>query len=136
MFPAPLFRNAYKASGGEDYDLFRRVRVANGRIIWCDEAVVFEPAPADRLGARKVLTRYYTTGIYMSKIDESYDGRAAAWRVAIKGGLTAAARVFMALPSCNKDRIARNILAVAHYSGRIVGLFGADTARYVGESNP
>ena len=43
----PLFRAAYNASGGEDYDLFRRADAAGARMAWCAEAVVVEPPPPE-----------------------------------------------------------------------------------------
>ena len=91
----PLFRSDYGASGGEDYDLFRRSAKSGARIAWCDEAVIREPAPADRLTVPSVIGRYYSTGIYMSRIDQSYDGRLQGWRVAL-GGI--AVSVLGALP--------------------------------------
>lgn len=125
-----LFQSKYKASGGEDYDLFRRVEAAGGRIVWCNEAVVFEPAPPSRLTVKSVLERYYSTGVYMSKIDADYDGRPAAWKVALKGGAGAGARFVLALASLNKNRVAATVLAMAHYCGRVAGMIGAASARY------
>ncbi|WP_082656029.1 glycosyltransferase family 2 protein [Aureimonas sp. D3] len=125
----PLFRNAYKASGGEDYDLFRRVQAAGGEMVWCEEALVYEP-PAEQLRPATVLKRYYTTGIYMSKIDQSYDGTGATWRLAVKGSVGALARFALSLPKLRKDPIAKNLLTIAHYSGRLVGMAGGHTSRY------
>ncbi|KTR07646.1 hypothetical protein NS365_03545 [Aureimonas ureilytica] len=126
----PLFRNAYKSSGGEDYDFFRRVRAAGGEIVWCEEAVVYEPTPTPLLRTAKVLERYYTTGIYMAKIDQSYDGAGAAWRLAVKGSVGSLARLALSLPQLRKDPIAKNLLSVAHHAGRLVGMVGGNTSRY------
>lgn len=125
----PLFRNAYKSSGGEDYDFFRRVRAAGGEIVWCEEAVVYEPPPP-MLRPAMVLERYYTTGIYMAKIDQSYDGTAAAWRLAVKGSIGSLAKLALSLPRLRRDPIAKNVLSVAHHAGRLVGMVGGKTSRY------
>ena len=125
----PLFRNAYKSSGGEDYDLFRRVRAAGGEMVWCEEALVYEPPPPE-LRPAMVLRRYYSTGVYMSKIDQRYDGTGAAWRLAVKGSVGALARFALSLPKLRKDLIAKNLLSIAHYSGRLVGMVGVNTSRY------
>lgn len=131
LLPEPLFRNEYGASGGEDYDLFRRVATAGGRIAWCDEAVVMEPAPADRLTARSLLHRYASTGIYMVAIDRSYDGSRRVWLLAVKGLLASCLRTVGAGLTLRKDKFAKSVLAVSHYTGRLAGLMGMKTARYV-----
>lgn len=127
----PLFRNDYGASGGEDYDLFRRVARAGGVLVWCDEAVVIEPAPADRLTRKALLSRYATTGSYMALIDASYDGR---WRVAagaIKGLLTSTLRAAWGGLRRDGPDFAVHVLLAAHHAGRLAGLAGARTSRYV-----
>lgn len=127
----PLFRNEYGASGGEDYDLFRRVAQASGRIVWCDEAIVIEPAPVDRLTVSSLLSRYATTGAYMVRIDGFYDGwRTTAWR-AFKGLAASVLRTCRAAVMFRRDECARSMLAIAHYLGRVAGLAGAKTTRYV-----
>jgi glycosyltransferase involved in cell wall biosynthesis len=131
LAPEPLFRNEYGASGGEDYDLFRRVAHASGRIVWCDEAVVLEPAPADRLTVRSLLHRYASTGIYMVAIDRSYDGGRQVWLNALKGLLGAALAALLAALTFRGDACARAVLTVSHYVGRLGGLLGATSARYV-----
>jgi glycosyltransferase involved in cell wall biosynthesis len=136
LAPEPLFRNEYGASGGEDYDLFRRVGTAGGRIVWCDEAVVLEPAPADRLTVRSLLHRYVTTGIYMVGIDRGYDGAARVWLGAIKGLLGACLRAAVAALTWRRDECARSVLAVAHHIGRLAGLLGMTSARYVSPVKP
>jgi glycosyltransferase involved in cell wall biosynthesis len=131
LLPEPLFRNEYGASGGEDYDLFRRVARASGRIVWCDEAVVMEPAPADRLTVRSLLHRYASTGMYMVAIDRSYDGGLQVWLNALKGLLMSALAALLAALTFRLDACARSVLKVSHYVGRLGGLLGATSARYV-----
>ena len=130
LAPEPLFRNEYSASGGEDYDLFRRVRQNGGRIAWCDEAVVFEPTPESRLSIRRVLSRYYTTGIYMSQIDRSYDGARKTTTTAFKGFIASLLRTITAGFCRDSNAAAQGMLSTAHYAGRAVGLLGGRAARY------
>ncbi len=130
LAPAPLFRNEYSASGGEDYDLFRRVRQSGGRIAWCDEAVVFEPTPENRLSHGSVLSRYYTTGIYMSQIDRFYDGPRKTYTTAFKGFASSLLRTIGAGFRRDRNAVAQGMLSTAHYAGRAVGLLGGSTARY------
>jgi glycosyltransferase involved in cell wall biosynthesis len=131
LAPEPLFRNEYGASGGEDYDLFRRVARAGGRLVWCDDAVVLEPAPADRLTVRGLLHRYASTGMYMVVIDRAYDGVGQVWLGAVKGLLRAGGATALATLLLRRDRAACGLLDISHYVGRLAGLLGWSSARYV-----
>ncbi|WP_028309824.1 glycosyltransferase family 2 protein [Derxia gummosa] len=127
----PLFRREYGASGGEDYDLFRRVARAGGKLVWCDEAVINEPAPASRLTPRALLYRYASTGVYMALIDRSYDGGNQVWTQAVKGLVGALLATAKGLAHLDPDKAARGLLMSAHMVGRIGGLLGAKSSRYV-----
>ena len=130
LLDPPLFNGRYGASGGEDYDLFRRTARAGGRIVWCDEAEVIEPAPPDRLTRRGLLHRYYTTGLYMSIIDAAYDGAPATWLVGVKGLVRSVLDLVIGLVSRGHDRTAKAVLGSAHYVGRIAGAAGIVSRRY------
>lgn len=125
-----IFRSEYSLSGGEDYDLFRRVAQAGGRLVWCDEAVVQEPAPPERLGPRALLYRYASTGAYMALIDRSYDGAAKTWAIALKGVLGALLDCGRSLLRGDANRRARAVLSLAHQCGRLAGLVGLRSNRY------
>ena len=126
----PLFCDAYGVSGGEDYDLFRRMQKAGGRLVWCDEAVVAETTSADRLTAPAVLSRYFTTGIYMAKIDRAHDGSRLAWVAAVRGLSGALLKLLSSLLALDRNRGAREILGLSHYVGRWAGLLGGRSRRY------
>jgi hypothetical protein len=130
LLSPPLFNSRYGASGGEDYDLFRKTARAGGRIVWCDEAEVTEPAPPERLTQRGLLHRYYTTGLYMSLIDAAYDGAPATWRVGVKGLARSVLDLTIGLISRGEDRIAKAVLGSAHYIGRLAGSAGVVSRRY------
>lgn len=127
----PLFRNEYGASGGEDYDLFRRVAHAKGKIAWCDEAVVVEPAPQERLTVQSLLSRYATTGAYVVRIDGFYDGWGATVRATFTGLAACLWRGVVSTILWRRDDLARAVLATAYYCGRIAGLAGFKSMRYV-----
>ena len=131
LIDRPLFRDQYGATGGEDYDLFRRTASAGGRIVWCDTAIVIEPAPADRLKYWSLLGRYYSTGAYMARIDRHYDGLLASWGQSILGLFRVGIHMTVTALSGRKNEAARNFLLLCHYAGRIGGLIGARVARYV-----
>ncbi len=126
----PLFRAEYGASGGEDYELFRRAAGAGARLVWCEDAVVLKATPPERLTPRALLYRYASTGAYMAAIDRRYDGAPMAWLRAIKGAVGSALRLLAAGLMARRDAAARSVLALWHYGGRIGGLMGARTRRY------
>lgn len=130
----PLFRNEYGASGGEDYDLFRRMAQAHARMAWCDEAIVIEPPAVEQLTVRSLLHRYATTGAYMVLIDRSYDGQIHVWKLALKGLVASMLTLLLAGLSLKRDKFAKSLLSISHYSGRVAGLLGVRTARYVSEN--
>lgn len=130
LLGTPLFGSAYALSGGEDYELFRRVARAGGMLAWCDEAVVVEPAPQDRLHTRALLYRYASTGAYMAHIDTAYDGASRTWMRAIKGCLGAIASCLQAAVRCDTNAAAMAVLSLAHQTGRVGGMLGLRTSRY------
>ncbi|MDB4985331.1 MAG: hypothetical protein JWN04_509 [Myxococcaceae bacterium] len=129
-----LFETRYGASGGEDYDLFRRVAGAGGRLAWCDEAVTHEPAPPDRLTLRAVADRYVTTGMYMAVIDRNYDGLFSSVKTAVKGSIRSALSICSGMMRRQPDDCARGALGLCHYGGRVLGLMGGSSTRYVSEA--
>ena len=131
LLPLPLFANRLGASGGEDYDLFRRAFHAGGKLVWCDEAEVLEPAPPERLTVRGLFHRYYSTGVYLAPIDVSYDGWGKEAVMAAKGFVASIIRVVGAGILGKKDAASKAALMTAHYAGRMAGLVGARSARYV-----
>jgi glycosyltransferase involved in cell wall biosynthesis len=131
LIDTPLFRSELGASGGEDYDLFRRTHEAGGRLVWCDEAIIREPAPAERLTARALIWRYYSTGVYMSPIDRAYDGAVRGALLASRGLAKALADLIIGTATRNEKRVAGGVLYGAHHLGRGAGLVGAKSGRYV-----
>jgi succinoglycan biosynthesis protein ExoM len=49
-------------SGGEDSEFFRRLHKANYRMVWCDEACVYETTPPSRTTKGWVLKRVFRVG--------------------------------------------------------------------------
>jgi succinoglycan biosynthesis protein ExoM len=54
--PEP-FDAGYGLTGGEDGDLLMRLAQKGAHIVWCDQAIVFEPVEAGRLSLRWLLLR-------------------------------------------------------------------------------
>jgi succinoglycan biosynthesis protein ExoM len=60
--PIQLFDLAYGLSGGEDIDYFYRLYQMGRRMVWCDEALVSEQVPANRLTLKWVRQRAFSSG--------------------------------------------------------------------------
>jgi hypothetical protein len=131
LLGTPLFRAACDRSGGEDYDLFRRTAAAGGRMAWCAEAVVHEPAPPEQLRPRPLFARYWSTGLTTARIDRGFDGAPRAWAAALRGLAGSAARGAGATLRGDLDAAAGAALMLGHFGGRLAGLLGAESRRYV-----
>lgn len=65
--PGP-FDPAFGLSTGEDGDMLMRLMERGARVIWCDEAPVFEPVEAKRLSMRWLLQRAYSGGQHFGRL--------------------------------------------------------------------
>ncbi|MBN2107879.1 MAG: glycosyltransferase family 2 protein [Deltaproteobacteria bacterium] len=57
-----LFRPVFGRTGGEDVDFFRRFMAKGCVAVWCDEAVVYETVPPERLEKKYYLKRALLRG--------------------------------------------------------------------------
>ncbi|MDJ0337978.1 glycosyltransferase family 2 protein [Cryobacterium sp. PH31-O1] len=87
------FDERFGLSGGSDSLFTRQLHQRGGQMIWCDEAIVIDIVPADRLTREWVLQRAFRMGNTWSRInlDETENGK----RVLVRMNLQArgAARV-------------------------------------------
>ena len=127
----PLFDPAYGLSGGEDYAFFRRLKAKGARFVWAADACVTEPTPIERLHPKRVLSRYYTTGKYMATIDLNYDGLYPTLYNAIKGLIGSLAKFLKNALFVNVNGLAASMLLLAHFLGRLMGLAGSRSSRYL-----
>jgi succinoglycan biosynthesis protein ExoM len=61
------FDPQYGITGGEDVDLFGKMIAGGGRIVWCNEAVVYEEVPAERYSRAYHLRRALLRGSVASR---------------------------------------------------------------------
>jgi succinoglycan biosynthesis protein ExoM len=57
-----LFDECFTLGVGEDAELFARIAAAGGRIVWADDAIVYENVPPARATLRWMLARGYRDG--------------------------------------------------------------------------
>ncbi len=121
------FNEALAHSGGSDTHFFQRVRLARGKIVWADAAVVEESVPASRMRAQWLVKREYRRGNTLSlclrDLEDSPQRRAK--RVAAAGVHFAIGLAIVA-SSVVRGRIAllRGLQKIAFAGGLISGLSG------------
>lgn len=79
--PRQLFDDAYGLTGGEDADFFERMKRGGLRLVWCDDAPVFEAVPPCRVTDQWVRRRSYRSGqtFYRVFVRPLPPHRKAAW---------------------------------------------------------
>ena len=116
-----FFDEGFTLGVGEDAELFARVAAAGGRIVWADDAIVYESVPPARATLRWMLARGYRTGAAAAATTRHGPARiamsAAIW---IAHGLAAAA--FGALHG--RARCVRGLRLAAFGLGYGAGLCG------------
>lgn len=73
------FDDTYALSGAEDIDFFLRVSKAGHKIVWSQEAVVFESVSAKRGTVGWILRREYQTGNGCIFAEVALDNRLRSW---------------------------------------------------------
>ena len=77
----PRFDDAFALSGAEDTDFFLRIVQAGYKIVWSQEAVVFEAVSAERGTVAWLLRREYQTGNGWVFCEADVDSRPRRWVV-------------------------------------------------------
>ncbi|MFZ6672470.1 glycosyltransferase [Undibacterium sp. Xuan67W] len=81
--PSGPFDAAYGKTGGEDSILFRQLGAGGARMVWCDEAPVYEWIPLDRAQPKWLVHRSYRTGqLFMRTELAMQQGHARSLRAA------------------------------------------------------
>lgn len=124
--PRP-FNEAMANNGGDDTHFFQRVRLAGGRIVWADDAVVAESVPVTRVRPRWLLQREYRRGNTLSLcLRDLEDSPARRLKRVGAAGFHAAAGVATVLTSPLRGRVAllRGGQRVWFAAGLLTGLTG------------
>lgn len=66
--PLQTFDASFGLTGGEDTEFFYRLHLVGKRLIWCDEAIVQESVPQERLSRKWVWQRGYRGGQSYARI--------------------------------------------------------------------
>jgi GT2 family glycosyltransferase len=128
----PLFDPGYGLTGGEDKELFTRMRNAGARFAWCNEAVVREAQPASRLTVSWFCKRAYRIGNSDMRVLLQHRQTQAALIgefFKIAGALISAPFLSVAF-ALAPDRRLEGLRLICRQAGKVAALFGRHYNEY------
>jgi len=129
----PLFDERFALSGGEDTHFFMRVHRAGHKIVWADDAVVYEWIPKSRANAKWVIRRAYNGGNNYSRLVLDLDSSWAAWtkRVAKAGGRLGQGLLLLPVSvALGRHTFIRALRDIALGMGALAGAVGRSDEKY------
>ncbi len=138
------FDERFGLSGGSDTLFTRRLVAEGGLLVWCDEAVVTDQVPAERLTRQWVLRRAFRSGNSSSRVDivlaRGAAGRTAArTRAGVRGSLRVAggaARWALGVLTRADSHAARGLRTAARGSGMLAAVGGMVYREYRRDVRP
>ena len=133
-----LFDPELGLSGGEDTMFTRQLIRAGGSIVWCDEAIVVDFVPAERVSRRWVVLRRLSSGnawsITSLKLASSSPARAATRiRLSVLGGIRlggGGVQVIAGVVARRMGLRARGMKTLARGAGMVSGAWGYKYLEY------
>jgi hypothetical protein len=133
------FDPAFGLSGGEDTLFSRQLAAAGGAMVWCDEALVTDRVPRDRMTRSWVLRRAFSSGNSRTRVELALAPSAAARaRARLRGLLWSAprlagglARWLLGVLSGSTVHRARGLRTAARGAGMLAGVAGHVYREYV-----
>ncbi|MDD9152014.1 glycosyltransferase family 2 protein [Plantibacter flavus] len=133
-----VFDTAFGHAGGEDTMFTRTLHATGGRLVWCDEAVVWDIVPAARSTRDWVVRRAFSSGNSWSQtsiaLEDSLLGRLTARVRCIAKGLVRAAggvaRSVVGVVTRSLRHRAKGVRTLARGFGMIAGAVGYSYEEY------
>lgn len=132
------FDTAFGHAGGEDTMFTRTLHATGGRLVWCDEAVVWDIVPAARSTRDWVVRRAFSSGNSWSQtsiaLESSTRGRLVARARCIGRGAIRAAggavRALLGVVTRSLRHRAKGVRTLARGTGMITGAVGYSYEEY------
>lgn len=128
----PFFDPAYTLTGGEDKELFTRLKGEGAHFAWCDEAVIRETMPASRVTLKWICHRAYRIGNSDMRVFlQHHQSGLALMREWVKiGGAVLSAPVMSLIFIAAPNRRLDGLRLLCRAAGKVVALFGRHYHEY------